>query len=112
MRYLSTWLRSILITSVLFITSLFSPLIDLVFFLFLKITKRTEEFTTRIVLNNYEEGENSMPIFTCQQCQYAKPIGTAYYCTNPDSDAHSTVIELTDESCEEFEHIFGEGAHR
>ena len=46
-----------------------------------------------------------MPIFTCQQCQYATPIGTAYYCTNPDSDAHSTVIELTDEFCEEFEPI-------
>lgn len=112
MRYLSTWLRSILITSVLFITALFSPLIDLSFFLFLKITRRADEFTTRIVLNRYEEGENPMPIFTCQQCQHAKPIGTAYYCTNPDSDAHSTVIELTDESCEEFEHILGESTYR
>ena len=53
-----------------------------------------------------------MPIFTCQQCQHATPIGTAYYCTNPDSDAHSTVIELTDESCEEFEHIFGESTYK
>ena len=53
-----------------------------------------------------------MPIFTCQQCQYAKPIGTAYYCTNLNSDAHSTIIELTDETCEEFEHVFGEGHYR
>ena len=53
-----------------------------------------------------------MPIFTCQQCQYAKPIGTAYYCTNPYSDAHDTIIALTDETCEEFEHIFGEGKYK
>ena len=89
MIYLSTWFHAVLMTSILFITSLFSPLIDLFFFLFLKITQRAEEFTTRIVLNNYEEE------FTCQQCQYTA--------TNPDSDAHSTIIELTDEACEEFE---------
>ena len=112
MKYLSTWFHAVLITSVLFITSLFSPLIDLFSFLFLKIAQRADEFTPRVVLNNYEEEENLMPIFTCQQCQHATPIGTAYYCTNPDSDARSTVIELTDESCEDFEHVLGEGHYK
>ena len=53
-----------------------------------------------------------MPVLTCQQCQYAAPIGTEYYCTNPDSAAHDTIIALTDETCEEFEHIFGESTYK
>ena len=81
MRYISTWLRTVFITAVLFITSLFSPLIDLGFFLFLKITKRADEFTTRIVLNNYEEGET--PVFydywTCAACQDPH-YGMCYHC--------------------------------
>ena len=79
MRYLSTWLRSILITSVLFITALFSPLIDLSFFLFLKITRRADEFTTRIVLNNYEETPVFYDYWTCAACQDPH-YGMCYHC--------------------------------
>lgn len=53
-----------------------------------------------------------MPIFTCQQCQHATPIGTEYYCTNSDSDAKDTIIALTDPVCEEFEHVLGEGKYK
>ena len=79
MKYLTTWFRVVLITFSMFITSLFSPLIDLFFFLFLKITQRAEEFTTRIVLNNYEETPVFYDYWTCAACKDPH-YGMCYHC--------------------------------
>ena len=79
MKYITLWLHTTMITCMMFITALFSPLIDLFFFLFLKISRRADEFTTRIVLNAYEE----TPVFyeywttpTCKDPHY----GMCYHC--------------------------------
>ena len=79
MKYIKTWFTAIGMTFMLFLLSLFSPLIDLVFFLFLKITRRADEFTSRLILNRYEETPVFYDYWTCAACQDPH-YGMCYHC--------------------------------